>query len=57
MKNFIYLVQGKSDLVRNYFHLAERPETDAVFLTYDKEIENAIFFSGFDMVGGQEQTP
>ena len=44
MNRLIYLVQGRSDLVEGYFHLAERENADALFLTYDKEIENAIFF-------------
>ena len=44
MKRLIYLVQGRSDLVEGYFHLAERENADALFLTYDKKIENAIFF-------------
>ena len=44
MKNFIYLLQGESKLVSKYFHLAERENADALFLTYDNEIGNAIFF-------------
>ncbi len=44
MKRLLYLVQGRSDLVETYFHLAERKDADAIFLTYDKEIDNAIYF-------------
>ena len=44
MNRLIYLMQGRSDLVETYFHLADRENADALFLTYDKEIENAIFF-------------
>lgn len=44
MKNFIYLVQGESELIKNNFHLTGRNNADAIFLTYDKEIDNAIYF-------------
>ncbi len=44
MKNFIYLLQGEAELVKEFFYLSERDNTDAIFLTYDKAIENAIFF-------------
>ena len=44
MKNFIYLLQGESKFVNKYFHLAERKDADAIFLTYDNKIDNAIFF-------------
>ena len=40
MKKFIYLVQGQADLVRNYLHLAERKQSDALFLTYDRPLED-----------------
>ena len=43
MKKFIYLVQGQSDLIRQYLHLADRDNADAVFLTYDKPISEALF--------------
>ena len=39
MKKFIYLVQGQADRVRNYLHLAERKQSDALFLTYDRFLE------------------
>ena len=44
MKNFIYLVQGKSELVAKYTDLENRENADAIFLTYDEQIENAIYF-------------
>lgn len=44
MKDFIYLVQGESDLIKNYFHLTGRDNADVIFLTYDKEIKNAIYY-------------
>lgn len=44
MKNFLYLMQGESRLVKDYFFLNDRESADAIFLTYDKEIENAIYF-------------
>lgn len=43
MKKFIYLVQGRSDLVRNYLHLKERSDADVILLTYDEKIENALY--------------
>ena len=39
MKDFIYLVQGQSDRVKNYLHLAARKQADALFLTYDRPLE------------------
>ena len=44
MKSFIYLVQGRSDLVKDYFHLQDRDSADAIFLTYDEKIDGAIYF-------------
>ena len=44
MKDFIYLVQGRSDLVIEYFHLQERDNADAIFLTYDRKINGAVYF-------------
>ncbi len=41
---FIYLVQGQASLVQHFLHLAERRNADAIFLTYDKPIEQAIYF-------------
>jgi hypothetical protein len=39
MKDFIYLVQGKAELVKNYLHLSENRNADVIFLTYDQPIE------------------
>ncbi len=36
-------MQGRSDLIDRYQHLSTRSNADAIFLTYDKKIENAIF--------------
>ena len=44
MNEFLYLVQGRSDLIKNYFHLDNRISSDAIFITYDKQIDNAIYF-------------
>ncbi len=44
MKNLVYLVQGRSDLIKNYFHLADRESADAIFLTYDKQIDDAVYY-------------
>lgn len=40
----IYLIQGQAKLVKNYFNLSSRPNSDAIFLTYDEKIDGAIFF-------------
>ncbi|MBD2141673.1 hypothetical protein H6F39_09940 [Anabaena sp. FACHB-1250] len=42
MKDFIYLVQGKAELMKNYLHLSENPNADVIFLTYDQPIETVI---------------
>lgn len=55
MKSFIYLVQGRSDLVINYLHLANRENADAIFLTYDKPIEEAIFFPDSSWAQGRNK--
>lgn len=44
MKKFIYLIQGQADLVNNYLELTNRSDADVIFLTYDKPVENMIFF-------------
>lgn len=36
-------MQGESKLVKNFLFLNDRDNADAIFLTYDKAIENAIF--------------
>jgi hypothetical protein len=43
MKDFIYLVQGTAKNVKNYFHLKNRKNSDAIFLTYDQQIKEALF--------------
>ena len=40
---FIYLVQGQADLVSEYFHLKDRSDCEAIYLTYDQELDGAIF--------------
>ena len=40
----IYLIQGQAKLVETYMHLASRPNSDAIFLTYDQKLDGAIFF-------------
>lgn len=42
--NFVYLVQGQACRVRNFFHLGERENASALFLTYDERLPEAIFF-------------
>jgi hypothetical protein len=43
MKDFLYLVQGSADNIKKYFHLKDRKNSDAIFMTYDKQIEQALF--------------
>lgn len=55
MKNFIYLVQGQSELVKDYLHLADRDDADAIFLTYDKPIKEALFFPNSTWAQGRNK--
>lgn len=55
MKDFLYLVQGRSDLVQDYLHLSERQNADAIFLTYDKKITDAIFFPNSTWAQGRNK--
>lgn len=55
MKNFIYLVQGESRLVKEYLHLANRNNADAIFLTYDNAIEEAFFFPNSTWAEGRNK--
>jgi hypothetical protein len=40
----IYLVQGEARLVESYFHLNDRQGADAIFMTFDREIDGAVYF-------------
>jgi len=42
MKDFLYLIQGKAELMKNYLHLSDNPNADIIFLTYDQPIETVI---------------
>lgn len=55
MKNFIYLVQGQSDLVKNYLHLADRDNADAIFLTYDMPIKEALYLPKSSFAQGRNK--
>jgi hypothetical protein len=55
MKNFIYLVQGKAELMKNYLHLLDSPNSDAIFLTYDHPMEEAIFFPNSTWTQGRNK--
>ena len=44
MSKVIYLVQGQSEYILNYFHLKERKDVDCIFITYDKEIDGVGYF-------------
>lgn len=54
-KQFLYLVQGQADLVREYHHLKQRKNADVIFLTYDKPLEDAIFFPNSTWAEGRNQ--
>lgn len=41
---FIYLVQGQAKLIKSYFHLRSRHDVEALFLTYDEELNGALYF-------------
>jgi len=43
MRNFIYLVQGKAELIKNFFYLEKREDACVLYATYDKYIEGAFF--------------
>lgn len=43
MKKIIYLIQGEAKLVQNFFELKDRSEADVLFLTYDEQIDEAIY--------------
>jgi hypothetical protein len=55
MKSFIYLVQGKAELVKNYLHLLDKPDADVIALTYDRPIEEAIFFPNSTWAQGRNK--
>lgn len=44
MKNFIYLIQGESALINNYQDLRPNENRDVLYLTYDKEVANCIYY-------------
>jgi len=54
---FIYLVQGQRELVSTFLHLADRPQTDALFLTYDEplDVDGAIFFPNSTWAEGRNR--
>ncbi|GAB5534703.1 MAG: hypothetical protein Rubg2KO_09520 [Rubricoccaceae bacterium] len=54
---FIYLVQGQRELVSTFLHLADRPQADALFLTYDEPLhaEGAIFFPNSTWAEGRNR--
>jgi hypothetical protein len=55
MKDFIYLVQGKAELLSNYVHLLDRPKADVIFLTYDRPIDRGIFFPNSTWAQGRNK--
>ncbi len=55
MKSFIYLVQGSAVRIDRYLPLRERPDADAVFLTYDQEREGCIYFPGSTWASGRNR--
>jgi hypothetical protein len=55
MENFIYLIQGQADLVQSFFHLKDRDSSNAIFLTYDKKIDNALYFPNSTWAEGRNK--
>lgn len=55
MKDFIYLVQGKAELMKNYMHLSDNQNADIIFLTYDQPIEESIFFPNSTWAQGRNK--
>ena len=45
-QKFIYLIQGESRLISNFSALMSRKDIDVIYQTYDKPVENAIYFQG-----------
>ena len=45
-RKIIYLVQGQAKLVAEFLFLEKRSDVDAIFLTYDHEIDGALFRPG-----------
>lgn len=52
---FLYLVQGQSKLVKEYFHLNRRKNAHAFFLTYDQRLEGAIYFPNSTWAEGRNR--
>lgn len=49
------MVQGCADLVNQYLHLADRDNADALFLTYDKSIKEALFLPNSTWTQGRNK--
>ncbi len=54
-KYYIYMVQGQADLVKNYMHLGDRAGVDAVYLTYDREMDGALYFPNSTWAEGRNR--
>ncbi len=44
MSKVIYLVQGQSKLIKNYFDLRNRINVESIFLTFDQQIDGALYY-------------
>ena len=56
MKNFIYLIQGKAELISsNFQEIKSRADADVIFLTYDKPSHGAIFFPNSTWAQGRNK--
>ena len=53
MKSFIYLVQGHSELITSLYYIKNRKNSDFLFLTYDKKIEDCLFFPNSTWASGR----
>ncbi len=49
------MVQGQAERVECFFHLGNREGADAVFLTYDKNIDGAIYYPDSTWAEGRNQ--
>jgi hypothetical protein len=55
IKNFIYMVQGRANCVERFFYLDNREGIDAIFLTYDRKIDGAIYYPNSTWAEGRNR--
>lgn len=52
---FLYLVQGHSSLLPNYFHLRERPSSAVIILSYDQQLEGCLYYPNSTWAEGRNR--